>query len=180
MDIRVRLTKVHSGWKVRACENEGRSWTARRRTHPQLQSGSPTWTGPLRTFQARATPEGRCSTATAKRRVKCRYSSISMNSRMRCVNSPTLFLNSHKIVFAPRNHSLLSQPRLSSECVEVPLALFDQHFERGQLVFIRLYHQGLPLCSVGALVTPQRALELLLSLITVKSKLARGQVNLRN
>jgi hypothetical protein len=64
---------------------------ARRRTHPQLQSGSPTWTGPLRTFQARATPEGRCSTATAKRLVKCRYSSILMNSRMRCVNSPMFF-----------------------------------------------------------------------------------------
>jgi hypothetical protein len=58
-----------------------------------------------------------------------------------------VFLNSHKIVFAAPNHSLLSQPNVSSECIEVSLALLDQHFERGQLVFIRLCHQGPPLLS---------------------------------
>ena len=56
-----------------------------------------------------------------------------------------VFLNLHKITFAAPNLSLLSQPNISSECIEVSLALLDQHLERGQLVYIRLCHKGLPL-----------------------------------
>jgi len=116
----------------------------------------------------------------AERLVNCHYSSILMYSRMRCVNSPTFFSTRTRSPFllpitpcSLNRISILSVSRSLWHCSTSTLSVANWcSFGFA----IKASH----CCSVSALLTPKRALELLLSLITVKSKFERCQLDPRN